>query len=342
MGSMGIPLTNPASRASHAATRASKASTVDIFLGIGKTFLHVVAVYLVLLAFTTALHFPYHTDTVVPLSIKQSASKLYEEIYTAPAASVPAEAAPPDLNAAEYKRIADFAIEHDRIVPRVTQFVRDMGLADKRVLDVGAGSGYLQDLVTNYVGLDISPTARRYFHKPFVEASATDMPFHDGEFDGLWSIWVLEHVPDPEQALLEMRRVVKDGGLLYLLPAWNCTPWAGEGYAARPYEDFGLKGKLIKASLPILMHPIFVTTYLFPTRLLRAGYASISGQPTRLHYNQLTANFDHYWMADSDAINSIDSYEAMLWFTSRGDECLSCGKHPILESHELVIRVHKK
>src|SRR3984885_3818416 len=250
MGSMGIPLTTPASRASHTAPRASNASTVDIFLGIGKTFLHVVAVYLVLLAITTAIHFPYHTDAVVPASIKQSASKLYEEIYAGPLASVTTgaeqEADPADLNAAEYKRIAQFAIDHDRIVPRVTQFVRDMGLADKRVLDVGAGTGYLQDLVTNYVGLDISPTARRYFHKPFVEASATDMPFRDGEFDGLWSIWVLEHVPDPEQALLEMRRVVKDGGLLYLLPAWNCTPWAGAGYAVRPYQDFGLQGKLIK------------------------------------------------------------------------------------------------
>ena len=31
----------------------------------------------------------------------------------------------------------------------------------------------------------------------------------------------------------------------------------------------------------------------------------------------------NYWIADSDAVNSIDSYEAMLWFLSRGDECLN-------------------
>jgi SAM-dependent methyltransferase len=294
----------------------------------------------VLIAVTTAIHFPYHTDAAVPLSIKQSASKFYQGIYAAPEV-LPAGAAA-NSNGAEYIETAQAAIQHDNVVPRVTRFAQQMGLTDKRVLDVGAGTGYLQDVVPNYVGLDISPTARRFFHKPFVEASATDMPFHDGEFDGLWSIWVLEHVPNPEQALLEMRRVVKDGGLLYLLPAWNCIPWAAEGYPVRPYPDLSLKGKAIKAAIPVLLHPVFVTTYLLPIRLLRSGYASISGEPTRLHYTQLTPNFEHYWMPDSDAINSIDFYEMMLWFTSRGDECLSCGKHPILEGHELVIRVHKK
>jgi ubiquinone/menaquinone biosynthesis C-methylase UbiE len=333
---MGIPLANTAAHAGGAVPGVSKASTLGIFLGIGRTFLHVVAVYLLLLAVTTAIHFPYHTDAPVPLSLKQSASKFYEEIYSV------AGDAPADTNGADYIETAKGAVQHDNVVPRVTRFAQQMGLMNKRVLDVGAGTGYLQDVVPNYVGLDISSTAKRFFHKPFVEASATDMPFHDGEFDAAWSIWVLEHVPNPEQALLEMRRVVKDGGLLYLLPAWNCIPWAAEGYPVRPYQDLSLKGKLIKAAVPILVHPVFVTTYLLPTRLLRRGYASISGEPTRLHYNQLTPNFDHYWMPDSDAINSIDFYEMLLWFTSRGDECLSCGKHPILEGHELVIRVHKK
>jgi SAM-dependent methyltransferase len=332
---MGTPLTSAVPHAGHR-PGVSKASTAGIFLGIGNSFLRVVAVYVALLALTTAIHFPYHTDVVVPLSIKQSASKFYAEIYAEPVA------ARGDANGAEYIQTAQAAIQHEDVVPRVTRFVQQMGLKDKRVLDVGAGTGYLQDVVPNYVGLDISPTARRFFHKPYVEASATDMPFQSGEFDALWSIWVLEHVPNPEQALTEMRRVVKDGGLLYLLPAWDCIPWAADGYAVRPYSDFGLKGKLIKSSLRVLLHPIFVNAYLLPTRLLRRAYASISGAPTRLHYNQLKPNFDHYWMVDSDAINSIDSYEAMLWFTSRGDECLSCGPHPVLESHELVIRVHKK
>jgi ubiquinone/menaquinone biosynthesis C-methylase UbiE len=333
---MGTPLTSSVARAGHPRPNAAKENNVEIFLGVGKSFLRVLAVYLVLVAITTAIHFPYHTDVVVPLSVKQSASRFYAEIYADPGSTRA------DSNGAEYIQTAQQAIQHEDVVPRVTRFVEQMGLKDKRVLDVGAGTGYLQDVVPNYVGLDISTTAKRFFHKPYVEASATDMPFRDGEFDALWSIWVLEHVPNPEQALIEMRRVVKDGGLLYLLPAWNCIPWAADGYGVRPYSDLGVKGKIIKAALPLLLHPVFVEAYMLPTRLLRRGYSLTSGQPTRLHYNQITPNFDHYWMPDSDAINSIDSYEAMLWFTSRGDECLSCGPHPVLESHELVIRVHKK
>ncbi len=92
-------------------------------------------------------------------------------------------------------RVAREMIRSENILPRVAAFAEKYGLSrdgSKRVLEVGAGTGYLQDVVPNYVGLDISPSAKRYFHKPFVEASATEMPFPDNTFDGLWSIWVLE------------------------------------------------------------------------------------------------------------------------------------------------------
>jgi hypothetical protein len=47
-------------------------------------------------------------------------------------------------------------------------------------------------------------------------------------------------------------------------------------------------------------------------------------------------------MSDSDAVNSMDSFEAYLWFTSRGDQCLNCGSVGQLlrtQSMPLVIRV---
>jgi hypothetical protein len=63
--------------------------------------------------------------------------------------------------------------------------------------------------------------------------------------------------------------------------------------------------------------------------------------PTTLRYERLRPN---YWVPDSDAVNSIDSYEDALWFLSRGDECLNCGDPPILLpmfNAPLIIRVHK-
>jgi hypothetical protein len=57
----------------------------------------------------------------------------------------------------------------------------------------------LQDVALNYTGLDISPSVARFYHTKFVVGSATAMPFSNDSFDGVWSIWVFEHVPNPER-----------------------------------------------------------------------------------------------------------------------------------------------
>src|SRR5687767_1602463 len=208
------------------------------------------------------------------------------------------------------------------IQAKVAQFVRDHRLEKARVLDVGSGTGYLQDVVQDYTGIDISRSAARYYHKRFVAGTATAMPFSDHEFDAAWSIWVLEHIPNPEAALLEIRRVVKPGGLLYMLPAWDCTPFAALGHEVRPYEDFGFRDRLVKASIPVRTLPEFWFITAVPSRLIRS-MAAVWG-PTQLHYTRLTPNYQEYWQADSDAVNSLDRAEMMMWFETRGDTCLNC------------------
>jgi len=136
-------------------------------------------------------------------------------------------------------------------------------------LDIGSGGGSLQDAAQNYTGLDISPTAARFYHKKFVVGSATAMPFPDNSFKGAWSIAVLEHVSNPEQALYETRRILKDNGVFFLFPAWNCRSWAADGYDVRPYSDFNLWGKLIKAGIPIRSSVPFRMASLLPNRFIR-------------------------------------------------------------------------
>ena len=281
-----------------------------------------------------AVYFPRGVDQPVSAEERDKALAFYAGAYARPDAAAAGEDP-------VYVEVAQMAAKEFRIEEKIAAFVRDHRLADKRVLDVGAGRGYLQHIVADYTGLDISPAARRYFTKPFVLGSATAMPFPDGSFDAAWSVWVLEHVPNPEAALAEMRRVVRGGGLLYLYPAWNCTPWLADGYAARPYTDFGPGGKLIKALLPVELY--FRALATIPVRAARYAAWRASGSPTRLRYQRLRPNFDKYWQPDSDAVNGLDRSETALWFLSRGDECLNCegAFSGGAAAPELVIRLRK-
>lgn len=231
-----------------------------------------------------------------------------------------------------------------REYPSLTAFVREYDLRNKSCLEIGCGRGDFQDLVEDYIGVDLSKESGRNIRKPFVQCSAVELPFPDNKFDGIWTCDVLEHVPDPERALNEMRRVLKNGGVLFLSPAWQCRPWAAEGYPVRPYSDFGIKGKLIKFSIPIRDSIAFRLSYVFPRRIVRGLLNTVTTGPCRFRYSKLEANFDVFWTSDSDAVNSMDPFDAIEWFVSRGDECVS---HPtrwrrfLVRTGPLVIRIHK-
>lgn len=282
--------------------------------------------------------YPYSYDSGYSASEIAKTLDFYRKAYRAPAAQTDS----PDDDI--YVKVASEAARKLHIADWVTRFVGRYQLQSKKILEVGAGRGYLQDVVSDYTGQDIAPTAGRFFHKPFVLGSATAMPFKDNSFDAIWSIWVLEHVPNPEQALREIRRVSNDGAVLYLLPAWECTPWAAQGYRVRPYSDFGLFGKIYKSLIPFRASSLFHMLTRPPVYALRGAWISLAGGPSTLHYRRLEPNYQKYWAPDSDAVNSLDRDEMARWFTSRGDDCLSCvpGAQVAEEPKALVVRIHKR
>ena len=296
-------------------------------------------VYLPIAVALTAWNFPYDLDDSIhrartaPPAVIDKGKEFYDAAYV----DNPVDSAYIDVekNAASIMGIKE----------NLVRVVKKYGMTGKKVLEVGSGTGQLQDIVEDYTGLDLSSAVRRYYHKPFVAASATDMPFPDNSFDAMWSIWVLEHIPEPERALQEMRRVLKPGGVIFLAPAWHCGEFLSEGYPFRPYSDFGLGGKLIKASVPIRINPLFETLHWYPTRAIRLASTAIQGTPSRFRFRRLNANYKEFWGPDSDAAVQLDRFETQLWFKTRGDECLSCGstREELLDlSYEgLVIRKAK-
>lgn len=291
--------------------------------------------YVVILGF----HYPRGVDAPLSPEEVEKNRKYYAEAYSQ---NQKGEEKPASDYEIRYINIATRAAKEERITEKIAAFAETYGLRDKAVLEVGSGRGNLQDVVENYTGLDISSSVSRFYHKKFVLGSATSMPFADGTFDGGWSIWVFEHVPNPEQALSELRRVMRNNAILYLFPAWGCEGWAAPGYRVRPYSAFGLGGKLMKASIPVRETSLFRLLTLTPVRLIREA-ASLTG-PTQLHYHRLEPNFETYWEADADAINGLDRHEMMLWFRSRGDECLNCeGRNgtPLMSALPLIVKIKK-
>ena len=287
-----------------------------------------------------ALNYPYDVDAPASAQELEQSRKYYADAYQQSAS----EQQPNSEYDTKYLQVAASSAASHQITEKVQSFVNRYGLRQKPVLDIGSGRGYLQDVAEDYTGLDISPSVRRFYHKKFVLASATAMPFPDNSFDGAWSIWVLEHVPNPEQALRESRRVIRNGGVFLLYPAWTVVSWGAKGYDVRPYSDLDLAGMLIKASIPLRTSVPFKAVARVPARMIR-DVASRFGGPTTLHYHRLTPNYKEYWEADSDAVNSLDRHEVMLWFRSRGDECLNCagsaGSVFMTGELPLIIRIHK-
>lgn len=106
--------------------------------------------------------------------------------------------------------------------------------ARARVLDVGCGGG--QNILNlaerfpdwTFTGLDLAPgqvgraqrRSRSYGDRvTFVQGSALDLPFGDGEFDIVLSIASIKHWPDQPLGLHEMHRVLKPGGHLLVIEA---------------------------------------------------------------------------------------------------------------------------
>ena len=175
---------------------------------------------LFLVGCVVAFNFPYDVGPPDQSDALDASAAYYQDIYT------PAE----DGSNNAYIAFGRNASHTEGIAESVAEFTSRYGLANARTLEIGAGSGTLQDLTKDYTGLDIAESAARFFHKPFVQGSATELPFEADSFDVVWSVWTLEHVPDPELALEEMRRVLRDGGYIYLRPAWNNPTWASAPY----------------------------------------------------------------------------------------------------------------
>ena len=100
------------------------------------------------------------------------------------------------------------------------------------VLEVGAGSGFAEQVLPRLVRLDL-----RAGSAVDVRASALELPFRDGSLACVCGLDVLHHLPDPLRFLKECARTLQPGGGLVLIEPF-VSPLSRRIYGDLHHEGF--------------------------------------------------------------------------------------------------------
>jgi arsenite methyltransferase len=192
---------------------------------------------------------------------------------------------------------------HDMVVRRSAVLEALRLHIGERVLEVGCGGGFYAYESGQCVGatgrvcaLDLSAdqiaaAKTRCGELSWVECQVGDavkLPYGDAEFDALYGVQVFEYVPNLDDALREIQRVLRPGGRVVILATnWSSLVWHSEepsrmkrvltAFAAHaPYRD-----------LPSIL----------PTRLRSLGMTAIRQAPVPVLNTSYHANSFSYWLA---------------------------------------------
>ncbi len=131
----------------------------------------------------------------------------------------------------------DLHPEWDETMVYLARMFAIYSAANSVVLDAGCGNGnYLIDenrrSISWAVGVDAD---ERSFEKnicldELIVSDLENLPFEKNTFDSVTSLWVLEHLQNPEKVFREIKRVLKPGGIFFFatpnkkfMPLWGVS-----------------------------------------------------------------------------------------------------------------------
>lgn len=130
-----------------------------------------------------------------------------------------------DLDPNSRKYFIEFDKFFEVFYPYYFPFLDLESMRGKRVMEIGLGSGASLHRIAGVAGacygLDLSGETirlnqirQRYFGTKvnLIHASATDIPLADNSLDVVVSVGCIHHIPDIQNAVNEIRRVLKPGG----------------------------------------------------------------------------------------------------------------------------------
>lgn len=195
-----------------------------------------------------------------------------------------------------------------KILAVLRHYLGRTDLGGMHVLDIGCSAGFISDEFrlagAHVIGLDIDEPglekAKQRFgdHVEFILAPGSAIPLPSGSVDIVIFNHIYEHVPDPPAVMAEIRRVLRDEGVVYLglgnrlgviephykLPFLS---WLPRGMADRYvrltgradsyYETFQTRGGLRR-----LCRNLHVWDYTYPVLLQPERFAADDLVPGRL------------------------------------------------------------
>jgi len=115
-------------------------------------------------------------------------------------------------------------------------FIKTFGeLPEGQILEIGSGGGFLKDIATQIITSDVLPLP----HCDLV-LRAEKLPFADNSLSAIFMIDVLHHIPQSRLFFAEAQRVLKNGGVIFMIEPAN-TAFGRFVYKNLHHEPFDAK-----------------------------------------------------------------------------------------------------
>ena len=170
----------------------------------------------------------------------------------------------------------------------IINLIRDLSNKQKlKILNVGVASGHTSELLMEFGDVtsveydkDCFDYLQTFLPGKLVNASITELPFNDDQFDLVCALDVVEHVVEDQLAVNELNRVCKKNGLIVIsVPAYKFL-WSEHDIVNHHIRRYTRKGILQLLKENEIVYSSYFNFLLFiPIATFRVLKTLISGTP---------------------------------------------------------------